>query len=201
MAATTKMQTESSKKKGAAFRTIDLAYMALAVAMLAVCSWICIPATISFTMQTFAVFLIVCLLGGRRGTLSVVVYLLLGAVGAPVFAEMSGGIGCLLGPTGGYLIGFVFSALVMWAFERFLGKKLWMYAVSMVLALIVCYAFGTAWFMHVYVGEDGSRAGLVTALSWCVFPYLLPDLAKIALALLIGSNKTLRKVVRNGASA
>ena len=201
MAATTKMQTESAKKKGAAFRTIDLAYMALAVAMLAVCSWICIPATISFTMQTFAVFLIVCLLGGRRGTLSVVVYLLLGAVGAPVFAEMSGGIGCLLGPTGGYLIGFVFSALVMWAFERFLGKKLWMYAVSMVLALIVCYAFGTAWFMHVYVGEDGSRAGLVTALSWCVFPYLLPDLAKIALALLIGSNKTLRKVVRNGASA
>ena len=197
------MTTASEKKISrtetqAAFRTIDLAYIALAVALLAVCSWICIPTTISFTMQTFAVFLIICLLGGRRGTLSVVVYLLLGAVGAPVFAEMSGGIGCLLGPTGGYLIGFVFSALVMWGFERFVGKKIWMYAISMVLALIVCYAFGTAWFMHVYVGDDGSRTGLITALTWCVFPYILPDLAKIALALVIGSNKALRKVVRTG---
>ncbi len=201
MAESTSTATRIPAKRSAAFKTIDIAYIAIAVALMAVCSWISIPTMISFTLQTFAVFLSVCLLGGFRGTIAVVVYLLLGAAGAPVFADMHGGISALLGPSGGYLIGFLFSALVMWAFEKLLGKKVWMYAVSMILALIVCYAFGTLWFMKVYVAEDGSRAGLMTALSWCVFPFIIPDLVKIAIALLIGSNKALRRVIRNGENA
>ena len=166
------------------FRTVDMAYIALFAVMIAVCSWISIPATVPFTLQTFGVFLAVGVLGGKRGTLAVLVYLLLGMVGLPVFAGFSGGMGCLLGSTGGYIVGFLFSALVMWAMERLLGKKPWVLALSMVLGLIVCYAFGTVWFMQVYAKTTGT-IGLWTALGWCVFPYILPDLVKIVLAMVL----------------
>lgn len=166
------------------FRTVDMAYIALFAVMIAVCSWISIPATVPFTLQTFGVFLAVGVLGGKRGTLSVLVYLLLGIVGLPVFAGFSGGIGCLLGSTGGYIVGFLFSALVMWAMERFLGKKPWVLVLSMVLGLIVCYAFGTVWFMQVYAKTTGA-IGIWTALGWCVFPYIVPDLVKIVLAMVL----------------
>lgn len=166
------------------FRTVDMAYIALFAVMIAVCSWISIPATVPFTLQTFGVFLAVGVLGGKRGTLAVLVYLLLGMVGLPVFAGFSGGMGCLMGSTGGYIVGFLFSALVMWAMERLLGKKPWVLALSMVLGLIVCYAFGTVWFMQVYAKTTGA-IGLWTALGWCVFPYIIPDLVKIVLAMVL----------------
>ena len=166
------------------FRTVDMAYIALFAVMIVVCSWISIPATVPFTLQTFGVFLAVGVLGGKRGTLAVLVYLLLGMVGLPVFAGFSGGMGCLLGSTGGYIVGFLFSALVMWAMERLLGKKPWVLALSMVLGLIVCYAFGTVWFMQVYAKTTGA-IGLWTALGWCVFPYIIPDLVKIVLAMVL----------------
>lgn len=168
----------------AKMRTVDMAHIALFAVLMAVCSWISIPAAVPFTMQTFGVFLAVAVLGGKRGTLAILVYLLLGAVGVPVFAGFSGGISALLGSTGGYIIGFLFSALVMWLMERLLGKKIWALAISMVLGLAVCYGFGTAWFMVVYARANGA-IGLWTALGWCVFPYIIPDLAKIALALAI----------------
>lgn len=186
----------------------DLTIIALFTAVMAVCSWISVPATVPFTLQTFGVFLTCGLLGGKRGTITVIIYLLLGAIGIPVFSGFTGGIGHLLGPTGGYIIGFLFSALVMWASENIAGKTAAspqkalvngsgvMYqsaparrseivlAASMVLGLIVCYAFGTAWFMTVYTRSTGS-IGLMTALGWCVFPYVIPDAAKIALAMVL----------------
>lgn len=174
----------SVSETSAKLRTVDMAYIALFVVVMAICSWISIPATVPFTMQTFAVFLAVGVLGGKRGAIAVLVYLLLGAVGVPVFSEFSGGIGSLLGATGGYLVGFLFTALVMWAMERLLGKKIWVLAVSMVLGLLVCYAFGTAWFMVVWARTSGA-IGLLTALGWCVFPYIPVDLIKIVLALVL----------------
>ena len=170
----------------AKIRTRDIAYIAIFTALTAVCSWISIPTAIPFTLQTMAVFLAV-------GLLAVTAYVLLGAVGAPVFANFSGGIGILLGQTGGYILGFIGSALVMWAMERFLGGKLWGLGLNMLLGLLVCYAFGTAWFMVVYpMGGEG--VGLWTALTWCVFPYVPFDMVKIALALALTSQ--LRRHVR-----
>ena len=174
-------------------RTRDMAYIALFAVLMAVCSWISIPTVVPFTLQTFAVFLAVGVLGGKRGTLAVLVYILLGAVGVPVFAGFQGGLGILLGTTGGYIIGFLFTALLMWLMEALLGKKLWVLAVSMVLGLIVCYAFGTAWFMVVYARTSGA-VGLGTALGWCVIPFIIPDLVKIALALLL--SRRLSKVLK-----
>ena len=162
----------------------DMAYVAIFAVTMAICSWISIPTTVPFTLQTFAVFLSVGVLGGRRGTFAVLVYILLGAVGLPVFAGFSGGIGILLGTTGGYIIGFLFSALLYWAMTKALGEKTPVMVAAMVLGLIVCYAFGTVWFMTVYARSSGA-IGLGTALGWCVIPFIIPDLVKIALAVVL----------------
>lgn len=175
------------------WRTVDMVYIALFAVMIAVCSWISVPATVPFTMQTFGVFLAGATLGGKRGTLSVLVWLLLGAVGMPVFAGFKGGLASLFGNTGGYMVGFVLSTLIMWAMERIPGKKLWVLALSMLLGLVVCYAFGTAWFMILYTRTTGA-IGLWTALTWCVIPYIIPDLVKIALALVLC--KRLKKFIK-----
>ena len=167
--------------------------IALCAAVMAVCSWISIPAAVPFTMQTFGVFLAVGLLGGRNGTLAVLVYILLGAAGLPVFSGFNGGIGHLFGATGGYIIGFVFSALPMWLAEALFGKSNKVLIVSMVAGLLVCYAFGTAWFMVVYARDSGS-IGLITALSWCVFPYIIPDALKILLAAVL--TRRLRPLIK-----
>ena len=172
MAAKTDKIEKPSEKK--IIRTLDITYIGAAVALITICSWISIPTTIPFTLQTFAVMLTVLLLGGMRGTIAIIVYILLGAVGVPVFSGFSGGIGKLMGPTGGYIIGFLGTALVMWGFEKFLGKKLWINIAAIVLGLIVCYAFGTMWFIKLYTADDGSKATLAMALSWCVIPYLIP---------------------------
>ena len=167
----------------------DMAYVAIMAVVIAICSWISIPTTVPFTLQTFAVFLAVGVLGGRRGTFAVLVFILLGAVGVPVFAGFQGGIGVLLGTTGGYLLGFLLSALLYWAMTRALGEKTPVMVAAMVLGLIVCYAFGTAWFMIVYARNAGA-IGLGTALGWCVFPFVIPDLVKIALA--VGLTRVLK---------
>lgn len=163
-------------------KTKDMVYIAMFAVLIAVCSWISIPTAIPFTLQTFGIFVTVGMLGGKRGTLAVLVYLLLGMIGMPVFAGFHGGIGSLLGNTGGYIVGFLFSALVMWAMESAAGKKTWVLALSMVIGLFVCYAFGTAWFVALYTKNTGA-IGLGTALGWCVFPYIIPDVIKIVLAL------------------
>ena len=154
-------------------KTYDIVYIAVFAVIMAICSWISIPAAVPFTLQTFGVFIAVGILGGKRGTLS-------------------GGIGVLAGTTGGYIIGFLFSALVMWAMEKLPGKKAVMQIVSMIVGLIVCYAFGTAWFMIVYSRANGA-VGLATVLGWCVIPFIIPDIIKIVLA--YGLSRKLRKFV------
>lgn len=171
---------KSSKK----FKTVDLAYVALGAVLIALCSWISIPAAVPFTMQTFAVFFMLSALGGKRGTASIAVYILLGAVGIPVFSQFNSGIGILLGNTGGYILGFVFMGLVYWLIVGLFGKKLWVEIVAAVIGLAVCYTFGTLWFMLVYARANGVVA-LGTVLGWCVIPFIIPDIIKLGLALVL----------------
>lgn len=186
------METIAKERNNGRSKTFDMVYIAVFAVLIAICSWISIPTVVPFTLQTFAVFLAVGVLGGKRGTAAVLLYILLGAVGIPVFAGFSAGMGVILGNTGGYIVGFVGSALVMWAMEALLGKKSWVLGLSMALGLAVCYAFGTVWFMAVYARNSGA-IGLVTVLSWCVIPFIIPDIIKIALALLL--TKQLSRVV------
>lgn len=170
---------------------MDLVYTAIGAALIAVCSFISIPTTVPFTMQTFAVFLVLLALGGRRGTASVFLYVLMGAVGLPVFSGFKGGFGVLLGSTGGYIIGFILMGLIYALMTGILGNKLMIEILSLVIGLIVCYAFGTVWFMTVYMRETGP-IGVMAVLGWCVFPFIIPDLVKMAMAFFIA--KRLRLV-------
>ena len=174
------MQSISQRRS----RVYDLAYIGIFVVLMMVCSWISIPLTIPVTLQTFGVFAAVGILGGKRGTLAGLVYILMGAVGLPVFSGFGGGLGSLVGTTGGYIVGFLFSALLMWGMEKMFGRSTLVLGISMVLGLLVCYAVGTIWYMVVYAGTSG-QIGLMTVLGWCVFPFIIPDAVKIALALML----------------
>lgn len=163
---------------------LDMIYAALFAAVIAVCSQIQIPGTVPFTLQTLGVFVAAGLLGIKGGMLSVFIYILLGAVGLPVFAGFSGGISVLVGPTGGYIIGFLFTALAVGLMADLLGKKIWVLAVGMIVGLLLCYAFGTAWFIIAYT-NSGSSMDIGTALGYCVIPFLIPDAVKMAVAVII----------------
>ena len=152
----------------------NMVLCSLFASLMAICAWISVPVfDIAFTLQTFAVFLALGLLGGKWGSAAVLIYLLLGAAGMPVFSGFRGGIGMLAGVTGGYLWGFLLSGLVYWLLERF-GKL-----PAMIAGLAVCYLCGSIWFYWYASG------GLWLILLRCVVPYLIPDAAKLTLAYML----------------
>lgn len=154
----------------------------LFAALMAVCAWIWIPVfDIGFTMQTFALCLTLLTLGGKWGTVSILIYLLLGAVGLPVFSGFRGGPGVLLGVTGGYLWGFLSTGLCYWCAEK------WRKVPGLILGIIACYACGCGWF-RLYAG-----GGMGLILMRCVVPYLIPDALKLWLAMRV--SKRLRNYV------
>ena len=157
-------------------------------ALLAVCAWISIPlGDVAVTLQTFGVALALLLLGGKWGSLSIGIYLLIGAVGLPVFSGFRGGIGALAGVTGGFLWGFLASGLVYWALERF-GRL-----PAILAGLAVCYGCGCFWF-YLYSG-----GGLALILLRCVVPFLIPDAIKLWLAFSL--SKRLQKVINTPSRA
>lgn len=163
------------------FNTKRIALIALFTAIMTICSWISVPLTVPVTLQTFAVFVACGVLGGLDGLITVCVYLILGAIGLPVFSGFTGGPAKIAGPTGGYMLGFIFIAIIMWIMKKTAGDKLYALIISMLIGLIVCYTFGTAWFVLGYLGNDNPM-DVVTALTLCVFPFIIPDIIKIILA-------------------
>ena len=154
---------ESSKKKKK-LRTVDIAYIGLFAALIAVCAQIAVPMTVS-----------------------VIVYILLGMVGLPIFTGFKSGVAAITGPTGGYIVGFVLTAMITGALVQKFGHKFWQLILFMVIGLTVCYAFGTVWFIIAY------KATLKAALATCVVPFLLPECGKILLAALL-TNRLIRFV-------
>ena len=172
-----------SKKITAATK---IAFPALFSVIIVLCSWLSIPAAVPFTMQTFAVFFTLLMLGGASGTVSVLVYILLGAVGLPVFHGFTGGIGVLFGATGGYILGFLLTGIIYWLATKLFGNGLLVRTAALVVGLLACYAVGTAWFMLVYTKSTGT-IGLAGALGMCVVPFIVPDIIKLVLAVLLSS--------------
>lgn len=171
----------SEEKKKSKLKTIDIAYIGLSVALIAICSWISIPLTVPITLQTMGICLISGLFGLKRGTIATVVYIVLGAIGVPVFSGFTSGIGIILNSTGGYIIGFIFTALIVgFVSDKFKGKLVPL-IISMVVGILICYVFGTVWFAVVYA-KANEAASIGTILGWCVIPFLIPDAIKIAVA-------------------
>ena len=186
------MKEEAKKPKSLRLKSAakEIAYLALGVALMSVCAWITIPVgAIPVTLQTFAVALIGVLFGLVRGTVTVIVYLLMGLIGIPVFSHFNAGAAALLGPTGGYIIGFLFEVAVGGAFSAIgiknkIAKTAVLYP-GMLLGLALLYFFGTLWFITVY--SSGSEPiGVAAALMLCVVPYILPDAIKLFVAALLG---------------
>lgn len=199
--------SESSSKTNKSTRNrafiYDLVLISVSAALITICSWISIPlGPVPFTLQTLGILAVMLTVGGRRGTIAILVYLALGAVGVPVFAGFKGGIMSFIGPTGGFLIGFVFGALVYWLLEKLFLKKLmtspvktWISGMLGFLVFeVVMYIVGVIWFMTVYAAQTGP-VGLATVMTWCVIPFIIPDIVKMAVAVLIGERAS--KLIRN----
>lgn len=169
-------------------KTIDVVYIGLFAALIAVCAWIAIPMSVSVTLQTMAVCITAGLLGWKRGTISVIVYILLGMIGLPVFTGFKSGLAAVTGPTGGYIVGFIFTALIVGFACDKLKNRVWSNALVMVLGILVCYLFGTVWFMIAY------KVTFLSALASCVFPFLIFEAVKIAVASVLV--KKLKKFVK-----
>ena len=123
--ASSKKSTSKSKASKNRSFIYDLVLISISAALITVSSWISIPlGPVPFTLQTMDILAVMLACGGRKGTLSILVYLALGFCGVPVFAGFKGGVAALIGPTGGFLAGFLLAALLYWLLEVILFRKL-----------------------------------------------------------------------------
>ena len=162
-------------------KVYPLAMVAVMAAVMAVVSPFALPiGPVPISLATFVVYLTAYVLGWKRATVATLVYILLGAVGMPVFSGFAGGLGKLLGPTGGYIVGYLPLALISGLFVDKFPKSRIMQLVGMILATAVLYALGTAWFCV----EAGKT--LSVAMSACVIPFLPGDFAKMLVSMAVG---------------
>lgn len=169
-------------KKRSLFTVREMVFTAVCAAIICVLAPISVPVgAVPVSLGTLAIYFTAAILGGKRGTFAVLVYILIGLVGLPVFTGMRGGAGALFGATGGYIIGYIPMALIIGIFSdmKVNSKFKWTMPVGMVLGTAVLYTFGTAWYM-ILTGSP-----LVTALYTCVVPFLLFDGIKIVLSTLL----------------
>lgn len=141
---------------------------------------IALPSLVPITLQTLGIYLTAMILKPKLAFTSSLIYILMGAIGLPVFAGFSGGIGILLGPTGGYIYSFPIMALIISFFNK--NEDLLTKLLALTLGTIICYSIGTLWFMYI------NQASLISAISLCVIPFIPGDIVKIIVTIIL-SNK------------
>ncbi len=172
------------KEKRVSVRVLVLtALMAAVLCVLGPLSLSVGPIPLSFA--TLGIYLLVYLLGWKWGTVSVLVYILLGAAGMPVFSSFTGGLGKLLGPTGGYLAGYLPLSLISGLAVEHSSRR-WVHVLGMIAGTVALYILGTAWFCV----QGGYTVGV--ALSKCVWIFIPGDLIKMAAAAAVGPVLRLR---------
>lgn len=162
-------------------KTRNMALIGLFAAIICICAPFSVPiGAVPISLATFAVYLAAVVLGAKNGTIAVVIYVLIGIIGLPVFSGFQGGIARVIGVTGGYIIGYIPCAFIAGVIiEKFSDKKT-AYFAALVLGTLVLYAIGTVWFM-LQSGND-----LKHSLSVCVIPFLIGDIIKISVATVLG---------------
>ena len=167
--------------RGKKMTVYQLCVTALMAAVMCILGPASIPiGEIPVTLTNLVIYLAVYLLGVKFGTLSCLVYLLLGLAGLPVFSGYAGGLAKFAGPTGGYLVGFLFMAFISGLFiEKHTHNQLWCIT-GMIFGSVVMYLFGTVWYVVL------TKCSFGTALAVCVLPFLIGDLLKIVIAAFVG---------------
>lgn len=166
-----------------------MVFTALFAAIICVISPFKIPiGEVPITLATLAIYVAASVLNWKYGTTAIIIYILIGMVGLPVFSGFLGGVQRLVGPTGGFILGYIPCALVIGLIIDKNERKKWMYPIAMVAGTVVLYACGTAWFMI------SLNYTLAAALMACVVPFLIFDAIKIILASVISPQ--LRKVLK-----
>ena len=166
-------------------KAYDIVIIALMSALIAVCSFIAIPVgTLPVTLQTFAVFVCVGILGRKRGTASVLIYILLGLVGIPVFSGFQGGLTVLMGATGGYIVGFLPAVFIAGLITEKTVRKIPFMIASFFAGVVICYICGILWYVFVF---SGGKSDFASAFTLCVLPYIIPDIIKITLAAVVST--------------
>ena len=163
--------------------------ISLFTAITIIASFISIPAPIPFTLQTLGIFCTLTVLGGKRGLACVILYIFLGIIGLPVFNGFSGGIGHLLGPTGGYIIGFIPLALFYLIADNKPAPSDKRKAIGLAGGLLLCYLTGSLWYTAVYM-KSLTFSGFLSSLSVCALPFIIPDALKILCAVAISKKLT-----------
>lgn len=175
-------------------KTKDMVLAALCSVFIAISAWISIPTAIPFTMQTFAIYFILFILGAKMCIVAVGVYIMLGIIGIPVFSGFTAGIGILMGNTGGYIIGFLIIPIFMMLTEKLYNKNTMLLILFSFISLIICYTLGTLWFYFLYTSSTGAIT-IPAILAMCVVPFVIPDIIKIALA--YGVSKIIKPRLKN----
>ena len=172
-------------------KTKRLILYSLFAAITSVLSQISIPlpfTPVPLNLATLSVILSGAILGKSGGAISQIVYTLLGTIGLPVFANLSAGIGIIIGPTGGYIIGYIIAAFIVGLILEKSNKNIIIYIVSMSIGLTTCYILGTAWFMYI------TKSNLVASLTMCVIPFIPGDIIKVILASILA--KRVHKIIK-----
>ncbi len=146
---------------------------------------------VAFSLGSLAIYFAVSVLGMKLGTISVVVYILLGLAGVPVFTNFTGGPAKLFGPSGGYIIGYIFLALIFGYFVDRFGTRLTMYLAGMSVGTVALYLFGTLWLGY------QMELTFPQALMAGVVPFIPGDLVKIFLAAAAGI-QVRKRLIRAG---
>ena len=165
------------------FSVQKMAIIALMTAVLCILAPISIPVFISpvpISLGVLAVYLTAYVLSPLDATISVIIFILLGTFGLPVFSGYSGGLSKLVGPTGGYIIGFLFTVYISSLFIH-MKKGIIFDVVGMITGLALCYILGTIWFSY----QQGK--GFIASLLLCVVPFLIGDAIKIIVAVILGT--------------
>jgi len=174
-------ESNIASKKSTFLSVKNISIIAVMTAVTCILGPLSLPiGVVPISLTNFAIYISLYALGMKRGTISYLVYVLIGFVGVPVFSNFSGGAGKLLGPTGGYIFGFIFMAIISGFFIDKWCRNIPLCMLGMILGIMVTYLFGTVWLSY------EANMTMKSALAAGVWPFIPGDLIKMLIAAIIG---------------
>ncbi len=171
----------------------NMIFVSLFATLMCIGAWLHFPGPVPATMQTFVVFVALGLMGSRNTFIMLVIYVLLGALGLPVFSGFTSGFGALTGPTAGFVWGFLLGVPVFYIFERYFSRKKILIIIGYIIYILIHYIPGALWYCYFNLGAL-SVEGIISSSLVTVVPFIVPDAIKLVLSLFVV--KRLRRIIK-----